>query len=508
MKRTSVKAGAPLVLAAACLLVIAGCAAGPDYVRPAAPTATGYSSAALMIQTSSAPVQGGAVQQFVAGQDIPAQWWTLFRSPALNALIEHALKNNPNLAAADAALRVARENLYAQQGAFFPNVTASFTPSRQKVPAASLTTSATSGASLYNLHTAQLTVGYTLDVFGANRREVESLQAQADSQRFQLEAAYLSLTSNLVVAAIQEASLRGQVASTEALIKLEQEQMDLLKLQFSVGAIAEAGVVAQEAILAQARAALPPLNRQLAQQRDLLVALAGHTPGDFALEDFDLAMLDLPQALPLSLPSKLVEQRPDIRSAEEQLHAASAQIGVAQANLLPQITLNATGGSVAYEIGQLFRSGNAFWTIAAGVTQPIFDGATLLHRKRAAEATYDQAAAQYRSTVIAAFQNVADALQALRFDADALQEAVNAERAADSSLAIARRQVEIGDVSNLALLAAEQTYQEALINLVQARANRYADTAALFQALGGGWWNRSEADRVSEKSSGEQGGLQ
>jgi len=507
MKRTCVKAGAPVGLAAACLLVIAGCAAGPDYVRPTASTANGYSSAPLPTQTSSAPVQGGASQQFVAGQDIPAQWWTLFRSPALNALIEHALKKNPNLAAADAALRVAQENLYAQQGAFFPSVTASYTPSRQKTPIGSLTTNATSGASLYNLHTAQLNIGYTLDVFGANRREVESLQAQAESQRFQLEAAYLSLTSNLVVAAIQEASLRGQVASTEALIKLEQEQMDLLKQQLSAGAIAEAGVVAQEAILAQTKATLPPLSRQLAQQRDLLAALAGHTPGDFAVEDFDLAMLDLPQTLPLSLPSKLVEQRPDIRSAEEQLHAASAQIGVAQANLLPQITLNATGGSVAYEISQLFRSGNAFWTIAAGVTQPIFDGATLLHRKRAAEATYDQAAAQYRATVIAAFQNVADALQALRFDADALQEAVNAERAADSSLVIAKRQVEIGDVSDLALLAAEQTYQQALINLVQARANRYADTAALFQALGGGWWNRSEADLVSQKSTPELRGV-
>jgi NodT family efflux transporter outer membrane factor (OMF) lipoprotein len=498
MKQTCVKAAAPRALAAACLAVIAGCAAGPDYVRPTAPTATGYSRATWPAQTASAAGQGGAPQQFVAGQDIPAQWWTLFRSPALNDLIELALKNNPNLAAAHAALRAAQENVYAQQGAFFPSVTASYSASRQKVPG-SLTTSATSGASLYNLHTAQLNVGYTLDVFGANRRAVESLQAQADSQRFQLEAAYLSLTANLVVAAIQEASLRGQVASTEALVKLEQEQTDLLRQQLSAGAIAEAGVVAQEAILAQTKASLPPLKRQLAQQRDLLAALAGHGPGDLAIEDFDLSMLELPQALPVSLPSKLVEQRPDIRSAEEQLHAASAEVGVAQANLLPQITLGATGGGVAYEISQLFRSGNTFWTLAAGMTAPIFDGGTLLHRKRAAEATYDQAAAQYRATVIAAFQDVADALQALRFDADALQEAANAERAADSSLAIARRQVEIGDVSDLALLVAEQGYQQSLINLVQARANRYADTAALFEALGGGWWNRSDMDLVSKQ---------
>jgi NodT family efflux transporter outer membrane factor (OMF) lipoprotein len=426
----------------------------------------------------------------------------------LNSLIEQALKNNPSLQQAEAALRVAQETVYAQQGAYYPSVSANFTPTRQKEALGSVSSSAASGASLFNLHTAQLNVSYTADVFGGNRRQVESLQAQSDSQRFQLEAAYLTLTSNVVAAAVQEASLRAQIAAANTMIKVEQEQLNLFRRQLELGAVAEANVLAQVAALAQTQALLPPLQKQLAQQRDLLTALAGGFPGDVssnvsgnassnashnaAPEQFELSMLQLPQDLPVSLPSKLVEQRPDVRSAEEQLHAASALVGVAKANMLPQFTLSAAGGSMATQIGQLFKSGNGFWTLAGGITQPLFEGGALLHKKRAAEAAYDEAAAQYRGTVIAAFQNVADTLQALQFDADGLQAAVIAERAAADSLAIARRQVELGDIGYVSLLAAEQAYQQAVLTLVQAQANRYADTAALFQALGGGWWNRDD----------------
>jgi NodT family efflux transporter outer membrane factor (OMF) lipoprotein len=276
------------------------------------------------------------------------------------------------------------------------------------------------------------------------------------------------------------------------MVKIEQEQLELFKRQLQLGAVAEANVIAQVATLAQTKAMLPPLQKQLAQQRDLLAALAGRFPSDGPAEKFDLTTLQLPQELPLTLPSKLVEQRPDVRAAEEQLHSASAQIGVAKANMLPQFTLSAAGGSMATQISQLFKSGNGFWSLAGGITQPLFEGGALIHKKRAAEAAYDEAAAQYRAIVIAAFQNVADTLQALQFDADALQAAAEAERSAAASLAIARRQVELGDIAYVSLLAAEQTYQQAALNLVQARANRFADTAALFQALGGGWWNRSD----------------
>ncbi|MGD0230156.1 MAG: efflux transporter outer membrane subunit [Syntrophorhabdales bacterium] len=473
-------------------LLAAGCAVGPDFHRPAAPGVDRYTASGLPARTTSADVKGGEAQAFVQDRDIPGQWWTLFHSKALNDLIGQALKANPDLEAAQAALRGAWENVYAQQGAFFPSVEANFNPTRQKI-ARSLTSPLTSNSNLYSLHTAQVSVAYTIDVFGGTRRQVESLAAQADSQRFQLEAAYLTLTSNVVAGAIEEAALRGQIAAVKRIIEIQSQSLELLRRQYALGQIAQADVVAQEAALAQTQTTLPPLEKQLAQQRDLLARLAGRFPSETLVETFDLSSLELPQELPLSLPSKLVAQRPDVRSAEEQLHTACAEIGVAVANRLPNITLSADLGSVATQVGQLFTPGTGFWALAGNVTQPVFQGGTLLHRQRAAEAAYDQALAQYRGTVLTAFQNVADSLHAVQCDADALKAAVAAEGAAAKSLAIARTQLELGDVSYLALLNAEQTYQQAVTNRVQALANRYADTAALFQALGGGWWNRSDA---------------
>ena len=485
-------------------LALSACAVGPDFKTPDAPKAARYTEQALPATTASAQAAAGLPQRIVDGRDIPAQWWTLFHSPALNSLIEEALKNNPNLQQAEAALRAAQENVAAQQGAYYPSVSANFTPSRQKDALGTVTSNAASGAGVYNLHTVHLYISYVPDGFGGNRRQVESLQAQSDAQRFEREAAYLSLTSNVVAAAVQEAALRAQIAATEKMVKLEQETLDLTKRQSELGAVPEAAVAAQLAVLAQTQAQLPPLQKQLAQQRDLIAALAGRLPVDMPHETFELSALQLPQELPLSLPSQLVRQRPDVRAAEENLHAASADIGVAAANMLPQFSLTAGGGSVATQLSDLFKSGTGFWNLAGGVTQPLFQGGTLLHRKRAAEAAYDAAAAQYRATVIAAFQNVADTLQALHADADALQAAATAERAAADSLAIARRQVELGDMAYITLLSAEQNYQQAALNLAQAQANRYADTAALFQALGGGWWNRDLNTSQSRVWTGSQ----
>ena len=473
------------------VLLLAGCAVGPDFRRPSAPSVERYTPQSLPLQTASVELKGGEAQRFVQGMDIPGQWWTLFRSKPLDDLIEQALKANPDMAAAQASLRGARENVYAQQGAFFPSIDAGFNPTRQKT-AATLSSPLASGSNIYSLHTAQVAVSYSPDIFGGNRREVESLKAQADWQRFQLEATYLTLTSNVVAAAVQEAALRGQMAATNLIIETQSKSLELLQRQYALGQIATADVAAQEAALAQSQAMLPPLEKQLAQQRDLLARLVGRFPSDALLEKFELSKLELPLELPVSLPSKLVAQRPDVRSAEELLHAASAEIGVNIANRLPNITLSANLGSSAASISQLFTSGSGFWGLAANLTQPIFQGGTLLHRQRAAEAAYDLAVAQYRGTVLSAFQNVADTLHAIQSDADALKSAVAAERAADKSLNIVRRQLELGDISYLALLNAEQTYQQAMINLVQALANRYADAAALFQALGGGWWNRSD----------------
>lgn len=474
----------------ACLAAL-GCKFGPDFERPAPPAATGYGPEAILSQTASAPVAGGETQHFVQGLDIPGQWWTLFRSPALNALVEQAITANPTLPAAQAALRQAWENVYAEQGSLYPSIGAGFSASRNK--SSTGLSPVTSGTTLYySLYTPQVTVSYSPDVFGGTRRQIESLVATTDSQRFQLEAAYLTLTSNVVAAAVQEASLRGQIAAVEEIVKTDSEGLEILHRQFQLGQVAGADVAPQEAALAQAQAMLPPLQKQLAIERDLLTALIGRFPNDQPAQKFDLASLLLPQELPVTLPSKLVDQRPDVRAAEAQLHAASAEIGVAVAARLPQFSLTGNAGNTALAVAGLSTPGNVFWTLAGNVTQTIFDAGTLLHKQRAAEAAFDQAAAQYQSTVIAALQNVADSLRALQSDADALSAAAAAQQAASASLEITRRQLQLGAVNYLSLLTAESAYQQALSSMVQAQASRYADTAALFQALGGGWWNRAD----------------
>lgn len=470
-------------------LCLGACAVGPNFVRPNDVGQGDYLRSPLPETTVATDVPGGAAQRFVKGAEVSSQWWTVFHFEPLNALVEQALKANPTIPAAEAALRVAQETMFAQQGAFFPTVTAGLSPTRQKI-AQTLASPALSGSTLYNLHTAQLNISYAIDVFGGNRRQVEALAAQADYQRFQLDAARTTLSTNVVGAAVQIALLNDQIAATEASIRTASEQLPILRKQLALGAIPEANVIAQEALDAQARALLPPLQKMRAQQMDLLAALTGKFPSELPDINLHLDDLQLPQDLPVSLPSTLVEQRPDIRAAEEQLHAASAQIGVATAALLPQLTLTAGVGSAALRVADLFTSGTGFWNLAGGIAQPIFDGGSLRHKKRAAEAAYEQAAQQYRATVLAAFQNVADTLHAIHADADAFATATTSERATFATLKIARRQVELGDISYLSVLNAEQAYQQTRIALIQAKANRFMDSAALYQALGGGWWNR------------------
>jgi NodT family efflux transporter outer membrane factor (OMF) lipoprotein len=478
-----------LIAAAAC--VLGGCAVGPDFQAPAAPTTGRYTAKALPVSTAASGTAAGPEQRLIEGRDIPSEWWALFRSEGIDSLMRQALAANPDLQAANAALRGARENVLAQQGAYFPSVDAQYNATRQGV-ATPVASPLASGVDTYTLHTAQLSIGYVPDVFGGNRRQVESLQAQADAQRYQLEAAHLTLAANLVEAVIQRASTRAQIEATNALIELSARQLGLLRRQQTLGQIGAADVAAQEAALALVQATLPPLQKQLAQQGNQLAVLVGALPSDATLPEPTLDQLQLPQELPLSLPAKLVEQRPDIRVAEAQLHAASAQVGVAAANRLPSFNLTAGVGSSALRFSQLFGAGTGFWSLGADVAAPIFDGGTLLHRQRAAQAGYDQAAAQYRSTVLTAFQNVADTLDAIQSDARALDAAALAERAAERSLAIARRQHAAGSAGVLVVLSAEQALRQASLGRIQAQANRLIDSAALFQALGGGWWNRSD----------------
>jgi NodT family efflux transporter outer membrane factor (OMF) lipoprotein len=480
--------------------LVCGCAVGPDFAPPSPPDVAGYTPGRAPGRTVAADVAGGVAQRFAKGRDIPGDWWRLFGSRSLRTLTERALKNNPDLAAAQAALRVAQANLAAGKGAYFPAIDGNFSATREKPPISGPAVPDENGNLVlpteptFNLFTGQVLVSYTPDVFGGIRRNVESLEAQSDNQRFQLEATYLTLTSNIVVAAVQEASLRGQIDATQSLIKIATDVLRLLRTQFNAGQIAEADVVAQEAALAQIEQTLSPLQRQLAQQRHLLSALTGGLPSQEPPEKFELAKLRLPRDLPVSVPSQLVQQRPDLRAAEENLHAASAQIGVAVANRLPNLTLTANVGSTAPMIEQLFSPGTGAWAITGSVLQPIFHGGTLYQREVSARATFEQTSSQYRSTVITAFQNVADSLSALEYDAVALQKAVTAENAANRSLTIARRRLELGDINYLLVLTAQQTYLQALLVRVQAQANRFADTVALFQALGGGWWNRNDLD--------------
>jgi NodT family efflux transporter outer membrane factor (OMF) lipoprotein len=475
-------------------LALSGCAVGPNFKRPGPPTAGGYTSQPLTNTAAIPTIPGGEPQRFVEGLDIPAEWWKLFHSKPLNGLIERALTNSPDLKAAQAALKVARENVLAHRGVFLPNLAGSFAASRQKqselvapVPNANVFQ--------YDLFTPQVSVSYSPDVFGLNRRTAESLRAQEQGARFQMLAAYLTLSANVVVAAIQEAALRAQIDATQELIGINSNLVDILHYQFKKGTVSQVDVAGQESQLAQVTATLPPLRKQLAQQRDLLAVLAGQFPGQGPVEHFELASLQLPTDLPVSLPAQLVEQRPDVRQAEENLHAASAQIGIAMANRLPNITLTANAGSTALALDQLFTSGTGFWTLGGALTQPLFEGGALLHAQRAAKAAYLQAAEQYRGTILTAFQNVADTLNALEEDAQTLKASAAAEQAAQLTLDLTQEQLKFGLVGFPARLAAEQTYQQAVINLVQARASRYSDTAALFQALGGGWWNRPEFTR-------------
>jgi len=505
-----------LAAAGALALAVSGCAVGPNYHRPAdTPVARDFAPTPLKDTTSGViGVTGGDPEHFVLGRDIAFAWWKDFGSPKLDALVDKALANNPTLTAATAALAAAHEQTAAQRGFFYPTVGAQFIPTRQKV-AGNLssndpgqqgngtTLAAPAPQSLiYSFYTAQLALSYTPDVFGANRRSVESLKAQESDLRYQMEAAYISLTTNVVAAALQDASLHGQIRANEDYVAANRKGLEILREQQRQGLVMALDVAQQESVLAAAEATLPPLHKQLEQNHDLIRALAGTLPDDPIDVHFDLDSFHLPHELPLSVPARLLDQRPDVRSAEEQLHSASAQVGVAVAARLPQFTITAAYGGTASAVGQLFSTGGPFWNLIGGITQPLFDGGTLRHRQHAAEQTLIQARAQYKATVINAFQNVADTLQAIHADADGLVVADNAERAARKARDVTSDQYRAGYVNYQTLLMAQAAWQQTVANRVQAQTNRFGDAAALYLALGGGWWNRTEAPKSMFPTAG------
>jgi NodT family efflux transporter outer membrane factor (OMF) lipoprotein len=459
---------------------LAGCAVGPDFTRPVLDPAAGY----LGASDGSSPAKATGIP-LAYGADVPARWWELFRNKALDALMKQAIEKNPDLDAARAALKQANELALANEGGLFPSASLSGSATRSDW-------GSTGKVGVYSVFAVTPSVSYPLDLFGGTRRSIEASRASAEAQGFTAEATYLTVTSSLARAVIQEASYREQIAASQEVISSYQELLGVLQNQVDIGTAARANLLQQQAALAQAQATLPSLQKALSLQQNTIAALVGDFPNQYASRKFRISGLGLPHSLPLSVPSALVEQRPDIRAAEAQLHRASAGIGVAKAAMLPQITLTASLPSSAADLGDLFGAGNVGWSLAAGLTQPIFKGGTLLHNKRAAEAAYEAAFASYRSTVLAAFKDVANALRSLQHDRQALAGYFAAEKAAEESYNLSQTLFKAGTVPYTNVLTAQTTYQNARLNRASAEASRYLDAVALFEALGGGWWNRPD----------------
>lgn len=483
------------VLALAAGLSLAGCAVGPDYRRPDAPAVDRYTAQPLPAATASAPTPDGDAQRFLQGGDVPQMWWTSFGNAELSRRVQTALAHSPSIASAQAVLRQAQENARAARGGLLPSADLGAGASRQTESA--IQSGVPGGRGPFSVYNTSVSVGYVFDLFGGVRRGIEAQAALADAQRAQLDATYLTLAANVVTASLQEASLREQLHATEQIVDMQRRSLGIAQQQQRIGARSLSDTLAVRSQLALTEATLPSLGAQLAATRNQLATYLGVTPARLQLQPVTLDAINLPQDLPVSLPSALVAQRPDIRAASAQLHAASAQVGVATAAMLPQISLSGSLGSSAPQAGDLFSAGTSAWSLGLGLTQPLFHGGTLLHRKRAAQAGLDKAMADWQQTVLTAFQNVADALQALQFDAQGLAAQANADSAASQQLKLTRQQYQLGATGYLNLLDAERSYQQARIGLIRARAARLSDTAALYAALGGGW--RSDTSVASQK---------
>lgn len=480
-------------------LALAGCAVGPDYRRPDAPAADRYTAQPLPASTASAQTADGDAQRFLAGHDAPALWWTGFGNAELTRRVNMALAHSPTIASAQAALRQAQENANAARGGLFPSADLGLGATREKQSAAA--TTVPGGVGPFTLYNASVSVGYTLDLFGGVRRGIEAQLALADFQQAQLDSTYLTLAGNVVTASLQEASLREQVRATEQIVDMQRKTLGIAEQQQKIGAKSLTDTLAVRSQLATTEATLPPLRERLATTRNQLATYLGTTPAQLEMDALTLDAITLPPDIPLSLPSQLVDQRPDIRAASAQLHAASAQVGIATAAMLPQISLSGSVGSQALRAGDVFSAGTGAWSLGLNLTQPLFHGGQLLHQKRAAQAGLDKAVADWQQTVLTAFQNVADSLEALQYDAQALAAQTVAERSAARQLELVQQQYQFGATGYLNLLDAQRSYQQALIALIQARAARLSDTAALYAALGGSWRDRNGATAATSSTA-------
>lgn len=473
------------------LLLAQGCTVGPRYHAPAPPAIRTYTPQPQAPVTASSPGAAGAAQTFNPAGNLSAQWWTLFHSPELDGMVRQALLNSPTLAQATARLKEVQEELNARTGsAKYPTVTGGISVEQEQLNLAGFGIPFPN-PSPFTLLNGSVAVSYALDLFGANRRLIESLRAEGDYQAWQLEGARLMLVGNVVSAAIQQAELRAQLDLTGQMVALEESQLRIVEQRYQAGGVSDYGVRSQRTLLAQTRAALLALHQRLDVVNDRLAVLVGTSPAEARLPELSLHDLHLPEELPLTLPSSLVRQRPDIRAAEALLHQASANVGVATANLYPQIELSGSGGA----IGTSFSNGGDIWNIGTSLTQPIFNGGALRARKRKSQAAYEEAASVYRQTVLQALQQVADTLYAIEHDAEILHARVEAASNAEATYSIAYQRYRAGGISQLAVLDAERQKLQTALDSSAAAATRYSDSATLFQALGGGWWNDAAQPR-------------
>jgi NodT family efflux transporter outer membrane factor (OMF) lipoprotein len=468
----------------------AGCTVGPHYHPPAPPSVATYNAQPQRPSTVSSPGPGGAPQQFKTSSEIPTQWWTLYHSPELDRMVREALDNSPTLAQAMARLQQAQEEANARTGQTkYPTLSGSISAQREQVDLATFGVPFPSPPP-FSLLNGSVAVSYALDLFGANRRLIESLNAQVAYQSWQLEGARLMLAGNVVSAGIHQAQLSSQIEFTRQMLATEEKSLIIAEKRYQAGGVSKYDVASQRSLVAQTRGTLAPLEQQLDVIDHQLAALMGKTPAEAHVEEIRLDCLSLPQDLPVSLPSSLVRQRPDVRAAESLMHQASANVGVATANLYPQIVLSASAGL----IGTNFTNGSDVWNVGASLTQPIFNGGALRAERRKAVAAYEEAGSVYQQTVLQAFREVADVLRAIDHDAEALQAQTEAAAQAESAFQIASNRYAAGGISEVALLDAQRQQLETALNRVIYQGNRYSDSATLFQALGGGWWNQKQSE--------------
>jgi len=474
------------------LLLLSACAVGPDFVRPEAPKVTQYNHGGDPKETVA---QAGVSQRFDEGVGPAANWWHSFNSKQLDAAVSVGLADNPGLQAAEASLRQSQDNLRAGSGIFYPQLSATFGQTRQKSSPATIGSSAP--ANIFNLTTLSSSVSYALDIFGGQRRAVEGLAAQVDQQRALTHGAYMMLTGNIVNTSIAIAAYHAQIDKTSQLIDLEKDQISIAEKQYQAGITTYGAVLTLRLQLKALEAALPPLRQKLSQAENLLATLEGKTPAEFQPPTVLLTDISLPRQLPLSLPSELVHQRPDILASEAQLHAASAGIGVATAALFPSFTLNGNYGQTSHTASNLFNSASNIWGLGANVTAPIFKGGTLRAQRRAANDAYEQSLASYKQTVLSAFAQVADIVRALEHDAEVI--AIEARAVKDAKLAmdLLKANYQTGTANYLQVMVTDIQYHQAEINYLQAQAQQLQDTTALYVALGGGWTN----DQIEKEKS-------